>query len=121
MQYPDAPFLPRRRHWLRVLAITAAQRDPGFPAIPTMKESGFADFETSVWSAFFLRADTPDDVVEKLAGAIEKIMNSDAGKAYHASLPSQPMRMGPKALGEFQLREYQRFKRVADTAGIHPE
>lgn len=106
---------------LRVLAITSPQRDPGFPAIPTMKESGFADFETSVWSAFFMRADTPDDVVEKLAAAIQKIMVSDAGKAYHASLPSQPMMMGPKALGEFQLREYQRFKRVADAAGIHPE
>jgi tripartite-type tricarboxylate transporter receptor subunit TctC len=106
---------------LRVLAITSPQRDPGFPAIPTMKESGFADFETSVWSAFFMRADTPDDVVEKLAAAIQKIMVSDAGKAYHASLPSQPMNMGPKALGEFQLREYQRFKRVADTAGIKPE
>lgn len=106
---------------LRVLAITAPQRDPGFPAIPTMKESGFADFETAVWSAFFMRAETPDDVVEKLAAAIQKIMTSDAGKAYHASLPSQPMMMGPKALGEFQLREYQRFKRVADTAGIHPE
>jgi tripartite-type tricarboxylate transporter receptor subunit TctC len=106
---------------LRVLAITAAQRDPGFPNIPTMKESGFPDFETSVWSAFFLKADTPDDVVEKLAAAIEKIMNSDAGKAYHASLPSQPMRMGPKALGEFQRREYERFRRVADAAGIQPE
>ncbi len=106
---------------LRVLAITSPQRDPGFPAIPTMKESGFADFETSVWSAFFMRAETPDDVVEKLAAAIQKIMGSDAGKAYHASLPSQPMMMGPKALGEFQLREFQRFKRVADAAGIHPE
>ncbi len=106
---------------VRVLAITSPQRDPGFPAIPTMKESGFADFETSVWSAFFMRAETPDDVVEKLAAAIQKIMTSDAGKAYHASLPSQPMSMGPKALGEFQLREYQRFKRVADTAGIKPE
>lgn len=109
---------------LRVLAITAAQRDPGFPAIATMKESGLpglGDFETAVWSAFFVRADTPDDVVEKLAAAIEKIMNSDAGKAYHASLPSQPMRMGPKALGEFQRREYDRFKRVADAAGIKPE
>jgi tripartite-type tricarboxylate transporter receptor subunit TctC len=109
---------------LRVLAITAPQRDAKFPDIPTMKESGLSglsDFETAVWSAFFLKSDTPDDVVEKLAAAIEKIMNSDAGKAYHASLPSQPMRMGPKALGEFQLREFQRFKRVADAAGIHPE
>lgn len=106
---------------LRVLAITAPARDAKFPDIPTMKESGFADFETAVWSAFFMRAETPDDVVEKLAAAIQKIMTSDAGKAYHASLPSQPMSMGPKALGEFQLREYQRFKRVADTAGIKPE
>ena len=106
---------------LRVLAITAGQREARFPDIPTMKESGFADFETAVWSAFFLRAETPDDVVEKLAAAIQKVMTSEAGKAYHASLPSQPMMMGPKALGDFQLREFQRFKKVADTAGIHPE
>ncbi len=106
---------------LRVLAITSGQRDPGFPAIATMKESGFADFETAVWSAFFMRADTPDDLVDKLAAAIQKVMTSDAGRAYHASLPSQPMMMGPKALGEFQLREFQRFKRVADAAGIQPE
>ena len=43
---------------LRVLAITAPARDAKFPDIPTMKESGFADFETSVWSAFFMRAET---------------------------------------------------------------
>lgn len=106
---------------LRVLAITAAQRDPQYPTIPTMKESGFADFETSVWSAFFVRAETPTELVDKLAVAIHKIMNSDAGRAYHATLPSSTMMLGPKELGEFQLREYQRFKRVADAAGIKPE
>ena len=106
---------------VRVLAITAGQRDAKFPDIPTMKESGFADFETAVWSAFFVRAETPDDVVEKLAAAMQTIMTSEAGKAYHASLPSAAMMMGPKALGEFQRREYDRFKRVADTAGIKPE
>ena len=106
---------------VRVLAITAGQRDAKFPDIPTMKESGFADFETAVWSAFFVRAETPDDVVEKLAAAMQKVMTSDAGRAYHASLPSSAMMMGPKALGEFQRREYDRFKRVADTAGIKPE
>jgi len=106
---------------LRVLAITADKRDAKFPDIPTMKESGFPDFETWVWSAFFMRAETPDDVVEKLAAAMQKIMNSDAGKAYHASLPSSAMAMGPKELGAFQLKEYQRFKHVADVAGIKPE
>lgn len=106
---------------LRVLAITADKRDPKYPDIPTMKESGFADFETWVWSAFFVRAETPNEVVDKLAAAMQKVMNSDAGKAYHASLPSSAMMMGPRELGEFQRREYERFKRVADAAGIKPE
>jgi tripartite-type tricarboxylate transporter receptor subunit TctC len=106
---------------VRVLAITAPQREPKFPDIPTMKESGFPDFETSVWSAFFVRADTPDDIVNKLADAMQKAMTSEAGRAYQATLPSAPLTMGPKALGEFQLREYQRFKRVAELAGIQPE
>lgn len=106
---------------LRVLAITADKRDAKYPDIPTMKESGFADFETWVWSAFFLRAETPDDVVEKLAAAVKTVMNSEAGRAYHASLPSMPMQMGPKELGEFQRKEFERFKKVADAAGIKPE
>ena len=106
---------------LRVLAITADRRDAKYPDIPTMVESGFPEFETAVWSAFFMRAETPDDIVAKLAAAIQKIMTSDAGRAYHASLPSSAMMMGPKELGDFQLREYRRFKRVADMAGIQPE
>ncbi len=106
---------------LRVLAITADKRDLRYPDIPTMKESGFPDFETSVWSAFFMRAETPNDVVEKLAAAMHKAMTSEAGRAYQATLPSSAMMMGPKELGDFQLREYQRFKKVADLAGIKPE
>ncbi len=34
---------------------------------------------------------------------------------------SQALLMGPKELGEFQRREYERFKKVADLAGIKPE
>ena len=48
-------------------------------------------------------------------------MTSDEGRAYQATLPSSPLMMGPKELGEFQLREYQRFKRVAELAGISAE
>ena len=106
---------------LRVLAITAAQRDPKYPDIPTMKESGYPEFETGVWSAFFMRAETPDDIVDKLAAALHKAMTSEAGRAYQASLPSTGLLMGPKELGEFQLREFQRFKKVAEAAGIKPE
>ena len=106
---------------LRVLAITGDKREPKFPDIPTMKESGFPEFETWVWSAFFVRAETPTELVDKLAAAVHKAMTSEEGRAYQATLPSAALMMGPKELGEFQLREYQRFKRVAELAGISPE
>ena len=57
----------------------------------------------------------------KLAAAIEKTMTSDAGRAYQATQASTALMMGPKELGDFQLREFRRFKRVADLAGIKPE
>jgi tripartite-type tricarboxylate transporter receptor subunit TctC len=106
---------------LRVLAITGDKREPKYPDIPTMKESGFPEFETRVWSAFFVRAETPTEIVDKLAAALHKAMTSEEGRAYQATLPSAPLMMGPKELREFQLREYQRFKRVAELAGISPE
>ncbi|OYU78095.1 MAG: ABC transporter substrate-binding protein, partial [Burkholderiales bacterium PBB5] len=40
---------------LRVLAITADTRDARSPDIPTMQDSGFAAFEPSDWSAYFVR------------------------------------------------------------------
>jgi tripartite-type tricarboxylate transporter receptor subunit TctC len=106
---------------LRVLAITGDKRESRYPDIPTMKESGFPEFETWVWSAFFVRAETPDDVVDTLAGYVHRAMTSDEGRAWQATQVSAPLMMGPKELGAFQLREYQRFKRVADLAGIRPE
>lgn len=106
---------------IRVLAITGDRRDPKYPDIPTMKESGFPDFETWVWSAFFVHADTPEAVVNQLAAAMHKAMNIEAGRAWQATQASQPLMMGPKELGAFQRREFERFKKVAEAAGIKPE
>ena len=114
-----APYLSSGK--LRVLAITAGTRDSKFPDIPTMKESGFPDFETYVWASFFVRSETPDDVVDKLASAFQRALTSDEGKAYQASRPGNPLLLGPKEMGEFHRREYERFRKVADAAGIKPQ
>lgn len=113
------PLLKEGR--LRVLAITSDKRDPMFPNIPTMKESGFPDFETYVWASFYVKADTPDDVTAKLSDAVRRAMESPEGKAYANSLPCCAMMLGQKEMGEFQRREYERFKKVAEQAGIQPK
>ena len=113
-----APLIKERR--LRALAITADKRDPAFPEVPTMKESGFADFESYVWASFFVRSDTPDDVTTKLYEGFNKAMTSPEARAYQATQPAQVMNIGPQELRAFVLAELERFKGVAKAAGIEP-
>jgi tripartite-type tricarboxylate transporter receptor subunit TctC len=106
---------------IRALAITGDKRDKMLPDIPTMIESGFPDFETYVWASLFVRAETPDAVVKKLADAFNAALKSDEGKAYQSSRPGTPMMMSMDEMGDFHRREYERFKRVAEAAGIKPQ
>ena len=106
---------------LRALAITGDVRDPAFPDIPTMKESGFPDFESYVWASFFVRADTPDDITQKLYEGFKKVMASPEGRAYQAAQPAKLMDLGPQEMRAFILAELERFKRVAQAAGIQPK
>ena len=89
--------------------------------VPTMMELGYSDFESYTFSSLFVRSETPDDITNKLADAVRTVMNSPEGKAYQATQPSLPMMMHTKELGDFQLREFERFRKVAQAAGIQPK
>jgi tripartite-type tricarboxylate transporter receptor subunit TctC len=113
-----APLIKEGR--LRALAITSDKRDPAFPDVPTMKESGYPEFESYVWASFFIRAETPDDITQKLYEGFKKVMASPEGRAYQASQPAMLMDLGPAELRAFVVGELERFKRVAQAAGIQP-
>lgn len=103
---------------LRALAITGNVRDPAFPDIPTMKESGYSDFESYVWASFFVRSETPDDITTKLYEGFKKVMASPEARTYQAGQPAKLMDLGPQDLKAFVIAEIERFKRVAQAAGI---
>lgn len=105
---------------IKPLAITSGQRDPKMPEIRTMIEQGFEGFETYVFAALVARAETPDDVTNKLADAVRTAMYSPEGKAYQAANSGAPMLMHTRELGDYLRREYERFKKVAEAAGIQP-
>jgi tripartite-type tricarboxylate transporter receptor subunit TctC len=106
---------------LRILAITGDKRDAKLPDVPTMMESGFPGFESYVWAALFVRAETPDAIVQKLADAFTKALTSPEGRAYQASRPGTPLILATDRMGEFHRKEYERFKSVADAAGVKPQ
>jgi tripartite-type tricarboxylate transporter receptor subunit TctC len=105
---------------LRVLATTGEARHPLLPEVPTMKESGYADFVSFVWSSIMVRSETPDAIVDKLHEGFRAAMASPEGRSYLAGRPVVEVSFTPKEMQAFVVSEYERFKTVAKAAGIAP-
>jgi tripartite-type tricarboxylate transporter receptor subunit TctC len=58
---------------LKPLAITAKQRSASYPDVPTMIESGYADFDIVGWFGVMAPAATPPAVLDALSKAIVEI------------------------------------------------
>lgn len=86
-----------------------------------MIEIGFPEFESYVWFTLYVRAETPDAIAGKLAGTMHEVLRSDKAKAFQESRPGGSLLLRPTELAAFQRKEYERFKRVAEAAGIEPQ
>jgi tripartite-type tricarboxylate transporter receptor subunit TctC len=59
------------------LAVTDPKRSPIIPELPTMIESGVADFESVLWFGIEAPAGTPQPIVDKLARAADEALKSE--------------------------------------------
>lgn len=65
------PHIPTGK--LRALAVTTAKRSPQAPEVPTMRESGIADYEAYSMFALFAPARTSPDIIRKIAADVTEI------------------------------------------------
>lgn len=61
---------------LKVLAVSTAKRSSSNPDIPTVADSGVADFDLGLWVGFFAPKATPREIVELLNGKINEILRA---------------------------------------------
>ncbi len=106
---------------LKALAVSGDRRHPDYPDIPTIKESGYPEYVNYTWTSMYIRSDTPDAVTAKLVDAMQKILATPGAKEFTARIGSDPMALPPAEMRKFQVSETERFKRIADSAGIKPE
>jgi tripartite-type tricarboxylate transporter receptor subunit TctC len=59
---------------LKAIAITSPTRDKDLPNVPTMRESGFTELETSGWQGLVGPAGIPKDIVQKLQVGLKKAL-----------------------------------------------
>ena len=106
---------------LRAIAVSSAQRNPLYPDIPTIAESGYKGFEALSWSGMSVARGTPQPIVDKLEAAIAQAMNSDAIKQRMGSVGFIIPEQGGKPYTAFVKKEIDTWTRVIKTAGIKPQ
>jgi tripartite-type tricarboxylate transporter receptor subunit TctC len=123
MGFPDISILLPliRERKLKALAVTSAARHPQLPDVPTMVESGIADFIMTFWTGVIAPAGTPASVVDRLNAAINDGLKSEGMRETLAKVGATTNPSSPQDFGRFIAAETAKWAAVAKTAGIASE
>jgi tripartite-type tricarboxylate transporter receptor subunit TctC len=66
---------------LRALVVTSPQRNPLYPDVPTVAESGYPGFSAVSWTGLSAPKGTPQAVIDKLQAAMTKAFADPAARA----------------------------------------
>jgi tripartite-type tricarboxylate transporter receptor subunit TctC len=103
---------------LRPIAVSSLQRNPLFPDVPTVAESGYPGFQALSWSGLSIQKGTPQAIVDKLEAAIKEVMTSPAIVQRMASQGFVIPPLGQKPYVDFVAKEIVQWDKVIKTAGI---
>jgi tripartite-type tricarboxylate transporter receptor subunit TctC len=94
---------------LRALAVSSAQRIKPLPAVPTISESGYKDFEAVTWSGLVAPAGTPADIIAQLNAEITRALTRPDFLEKLTAEGSQPLGGSPQRFAEFLRAEHAKW------------
>jgi tripartite-type tricarboxylate transporter receptor subunit TctC len=106
---------------LRALAVTTGKRIPQLPDVPTLQEAGVPGYEASVWLALLAPAGTPRDIVNRLNAEVAKLMESGETRKALYEAGVEVSLSTPDALGEYMVKEMERWGKVVKDTGTKLE
>jgi tripartite-type tricarboxylate transporter receptor subunit TctC len=106
---------------LRALAVSSSERNPLYPDVPTVAESGYPGFLALSWSGLSAPKGTPKAVVDKLEAAMIQQMATPAIKGKMEANGFIVPPQGAKVYSEFVKSELDGWVKVIKTAGIKAE
>jgi tripartite-type tricarboxylate transporter receptor subunit TctC len=106
---------------VRLLAVLNDERSPVFPAVPTLKEAGYLEVESSVWYGLMAPASTPPDIVRKLNAEINAILALPDVREILARQGLSPAGGEPERLSRLVGAELERWRGVIAQAKIRAD
>ena len=111
-----AQFVKQKQ--LKALAVSTLKRSAAFPDVPTMQESGIADFEVDSWYAMFVPAKTPRAIVDRLNAALNTVLKETEIREKLLAQGSEAVGGTPEQLGAVVNAELPKWAKLVKDAGI---
>ena len=109
---------------LRGYGVTTAVRSSAAPDVPTMRESGvpeLKDYVQESWYGFAAPAGTPKEIIDQLAGAIQKIVVMPAVSTKLREVGLEPIYRNPEQMRAMMKSEVESFTAITKAANIKAE
>ncbi|MDR6855888.1 tripartite tricarboxylate transporter substrate binding protein [Variovorax guangxiensis] len=113
------PFLAGGR--VRPIAVSSSERISVLPAVPTVAESGLADFDLVPWVGLLAPAGTPRAVVDKVSEELAKIVRSPDFSQRIIGLGGRPRFKSAAEFKSFVRVEVDRWTAIIKSSGARLE
>ena len=107
---------------IRCLFVTAEERTPLLPGVPTMREAGVPDYKAYSWFGLFTAAATPRPIVARMAAAVEHALADPAIAARMNEMGTPPMRgWTPERFAAFVQEEITAWRPLVEASGARAD
>jgi tripartite-type tricarboxylate transporter receptor subunit TctC len=102
---------------MKAIAVASQKRVPSLPNVPTVGETGVADFIASPWLGIVFPAGTPKAIVDKMHAELMKVMDDPAVRKSLQTLGAVPRIAGPQEFDRIIQADYVKWGRIVADSG----
>lgn len=104
---------------LTPLALSGSKRNPAYPDVPTVVESGGPPgVESSAWSALMARPEAPAPILRKVHADVVRVLRLPVLQKRSADLGLDPGGRSPEEVAQFIRGEAKNYREVIEAANI---
>ncbi|TMJ89134.1 MAG: tripartite tricarboxylate transporter substrate binding protein [Alphaproteobacteria bacterium] len=106
---------------IRALASSGSVRSESTPDIPTLRESGVADYDVVSWNALFAPAGTAPEIVKTLNQALQEILGDADVRKRLLELGIEARASTPEEISARLKSDIEKWRKVIEKAGIQKQ
>ena len=107
-----------RQGRLKFIAVGSKKRSPVLPDIPTVAESGYPDYEMSVWWGFAAPTGVPRPETARLLKEFTAVLEDPETSKRLLADAAEPMKMTPAEFRKMISEDVKKWRTIAKQAGI---